>query len=235
MLSLDVNMQKLYGEFLVSTLIGIKPHQCIKGITWFIFGVFTPRLKWSKYYARYALSKYQQPFQALVATTKKNCFNPSASNSHKVPWKPPPSGVFKLNVDATVERTTTTTGLGAIIQDCSGLVVAAFSKKLLGSFDPHEMEALAMFHEDNNRRSRAQWWRFRTMPVSLVPAPQDPQNLGDKEAASRVNMDSEERDETNDEEYEENQEGYDAYDDGSYTELLALRQKEADHEAELAA
>uniref|UniRef100_A0A803P8K5 Uncharacterized protein n=1 Tax=Cannabis sativa TaxID=3483 RepID=A0A803P8K5_CANSA len=48
-------------------------------------------------------------------------------------------------------------------------------------------------------------------------------------------MDSEEPDETNDEEYEENQEGYDAYNDGSYTELLTLRQKAADHEVELAA
>uniref|UniRef100_A0A803PL85 Uncharacterized protein n=1 Tax=Cannabis sativa TaxID=3483 RepID=A0A803PL85_CANSA len=57
---------------------------------------------------------------------------------------------------------------------------------------------------------------------------------GDEEAVSRVNVDAEEQDETNDKEYEENQE-YDAYDDGSYTELLALRQKVADHEAKLAA
>uniref|UniRef100_A0A803QCS5 Reverse transcriptase domain-containing protein n=1 Tax=Cannabis sativa TaxID=3483 RepID=A0A803QCS5_CANSA len=62
---------------------------------------------------RSALSNYEQPFQAPVAAPMQNSSIPSASNSHKVPWKPPPT---------------------------------AFSKKLLGSFDPHEMEALAMFH-----------------------------------------------------------------------------------------
>ncbi|KAM6543602.1 hypothetical protein CsatB_008049 [Cannabis sativa] len=64
---------------------------------------------------------------------------------------------------------------------------------------------------------------------------QDAQNPEGEEVASRVNMGSEERDEANDEEYKENLEGYDTYDEGSYTELLVLRKKAADHEAELAA
>uniref|UniRef100_A0A803P0S1 Uncharacterized protein n=1 Tax=Cannabis sativa TaxID=3483 RepID=A0A803P0S1_CANSA len=75
-----------------------------------------------------------------------------------------------------------------------------------------------------------------TQNHTCQPRPsQDPQSPGDEEAASQVNMDSEERDKTNDEEYEENPEGYDAYDDGNYTKLLALRQNAVDHEAELTA
>uniref|UniRef100_A0A803QHG9 Reverse transcriptase domain-containing protein n=1 Tax=Cannabis sativa TaxID=3483 RepID=A0A803QHG9_CANSA len=35
---------------------------------------------------------------------------------------------------------------GAVICDSTSMVLAAFSKQLIGSFDPHEMEALAMFH-----------------------------------------------------------------------------------------
>ncbi|KAM6580911.1 hypothetical protein CsatA_004685 [Cannabis sativa] len=65
--------------------------------------------------------------------------------------------------------------------------------------------------------------------------PQDAQNLEDEEVASRVNVGFEERDEANDEEYKENFDEYDTYDEGSYTELLVLRQKAADHEAEIAA
>uniref|UniRef100_A0A803PLQ8 Uncharacterized protein n=1 Tax=Cannabis sativa TaxID=3483 RepID=A0A803PLQ8_CANSA len=65
--------------------------------------------------------------------------------------------------------------------------------------------------------------------------PQDPQNPEGEEAVSQVNVGSEERDETNDEEYKENLEGYDTYNEGSYTDLLVLRKKAADHEAESAA
>uniref|UniRef100_A0A803P5H8 Uncharacterized protein n=1 Tax=Cannabis sativa TaxID=3483 RepID=A0A803P5H8_CANSA len=65
--------------------------------------------------------------------------------------------------------------------------------------------------------------------------PPDAQNPKGEEVASRVNVGSEERDEANDEVYKENFEGYDTYYEGSYTKLLVLRQKVADHEVKLAA
>jgi hypothetical protein len=53
--------------------------------------------------------------------------------------------------------------------------------------------------------------------------------------ASRENVGSEEEEGTHDDEYEGNFDEYDAYDEGSYSELVFLRKKAVDHEAEIAA
>uniref|UniRef100_A0A803QG78 Reverse transcriptase domain-containing protein n=1 Tax=Cannabis sativa TaxID=3483 RepID=A0A803QG78_CANSA len=95
---------------------------------------------------RSAQLKYQQSPQISGASTATNSAPHTASCRPNVPWKTPPSCVVKLNIDAAVDRSTKVTGLGAVFRDSMGMVVAAFSKKLLGSFEPHEMEALALFH-----------------------------------------------------------------------------------------
>uniref|UniRef100_A0A803PTW1 Uncharacterized protein n=1 Tax=Cannabis sativa TaxID=3483 RepID=A0A803PTW1_CANSA len=59
--------------------------------------------------------------------------------------------------------------------------------------------------------------------------PEDLVGPDGEEVASRVDV--EEQDKTKDPKYEGNQEEYEEYNDGSYTELIALRQKATDHEA----
>uniref|UniRef100_A0A803NYQ1 CCHC-type domain-containing protein n=1 Tax=Cannabis sativa TaxID=3483 RepID=A0A803NYQ1_CANSA len=62
------------------------------------------------------------------------------------PKKPPRSGSFKLNVDATLNASQHIIGVGAIVRDVAGFVVAALSKPIVGNFASHEMEAKALFH-----------------------------------------------------------------------------------------
>uniref|UniRef100_A0A803QQI6 Reverse transcriptase zinc-binding domain-containing protein n=1 Tax=Cannabis sativa TaxID=3483 RepID=A0A803QQI6_CANSA len=59
-------------------------------------------------------------------------------------WRPPDSNQFKLNVDATVDSSKGVIGVGAVIRDSNGAVVAALSKKIIGNFSSHEMEATAL-------------------------------------------------------------------------------------------
>lgn len=45
----------------------------------------------------------------------------------KVVWKPPPSGIFKLNFDGTVFKFENKSGVGVAIQDCRGHMIASFA------------------------------------------------------------------------------------------------------------
>uniref|UniRef100_A0A803Q3I7 RNase H type-1 domain-containing protein n=1 Tax=Cannabis sativa TaxID=3483 RepID=A0A803Q3I7_CANSA len=64
-------------------------------------------------------------------------------------WQPPPNNCFKLNVDAATNVDQKKLGIGAIIRDHNGSVVAAYSKVVQGSFRSDEMEAKALFHALN--------------------------------------------------------------------------------------
>ncbi|KAM6589363.1 hypothetical protein CsatA_011968 [Cannabis sativa] len=64
-------------------------------------------------------------------------------------WQPPPINCFKLNVDAATNVDQKKLGIGAIIRDHNGFVVAAYSKVVQGSFRSDEMEAKALFHALN--------------------------------------------------------------------------------------
>ena len=58
-------------------------------------------------------------------------------------WKPPDSGVYKINFDGALFLEQRCTGLGVVVRDSAGLVIVALSQKvrLLGSVDV--VEALA--------------------------------------------------------------------------------------------
>ena len=70
---------------------------------------------------------------AQVALEKLNEFHsvlpqplPALPQS-KVVWKPPPSGIFKLNFDGTVFKFENKSGVGVAIQDCRGHMIASFA------------------------------------------------------------------------------------------------------------
>uniref|UniRef100_A0A803NZB5 RNase H type-1 domain-containing protein n=1 Tax=Cannabis sativa TaxID=3483 RepID=A0A803NZB5_CANSA len=62
---------------------------------------------------------------------------------------------------ASVDSSRGVIGVGAILRDSNGVVVAALSKKLIGNFRSHEMEATALFHSLN-------WAIQQQLPLSIV-------------------------------------------------------------------
>nr|XP_023873208.1 uncharacterized protein LOC111985788 [Quercus suber] len=59
-------------------------------------------------------------------------------------WKPPPSGMFKLNVDGAVFADQKAAGVGALIRDEEGKVIGALSKKITAPLKALEIEAKAV-------------------------------------------------------------------------------------------
>uniref|UniRef100_A0A803QC75 Reverse transcriptase domain-containing protein n=1 Tax=Cannabis sativa TaxID=3483 RepID=A0A803QC75_CANSA len=76
-------------------------------------------------------------------------------------WRPPEANSYKLNVDAAIDVHQKVIGIGAIIRDSNGNVVAAYSKQQPGHFSSHEMEAIALFQSLN-------WVIQQQLPISLV-------------------------------------------------------------------
>uniref|UniRef100_A0A803P5C9 RAB6-interacting golgin n=1 Tax=Cannabis sativa TaxID=3483 RepID=A0A803P5C9_CANSA len=77
---------------------------------------------------------------------------PSTTNSvqqQQIPWFPPSPNGFKLNVDVATNFEQKKLGIGAILRDHDGMVVAALSKVVQGSFRSDEMEAKSLFHALN--------------------------------------------------------------------------------------
>ncbi|KAM6592878.1 hypothetical protein CsatA_000581 [Cannabis sativa] len=79
----------------------------------------------------------------------------------QVPWIPPISGSYKLNVDAALNVGSNIIGVGAIVRDAAGNVVAALSKPIVGNFASHEMEAKALFHGLN-------WVLQMQLPIDYI-------------------------------------------------------------------
>ena len=61
-----------------------------------------------------------------------------------VKWSPPPQGLYNVNVDGAVFTTRKQTGIGVIIRNDAGAVVAALSKKMVVPLEALETEAKAM-------------------------------------------------------------------------------------------
>ncbi|XP_065616449.1 uncharacterized protein LOC136061925 [Quercus suber] len=60
-----------------------------------------------------------------------------------VAWAPPPASRYKINVDGAVFKSQRTAGVGVVVRDCQGQVVAAMSKKINAPLGPLEAEAKA--------------------------------------------------------------------------------------------
>ncbi|KAM6563234.1 hypothetical protein CsatB_023232 [Cannabis sativa] len=68
-----------------------------------------------------------------------------AADARTVKWVPPTESNLKMNVDAALDSSRNKIGIGVIIRDSTGRVIAAMSKPVVGNFKSQEMEAKAMF------------------------------------------------------------------------------------------
>ncbi|XP_060972673.1 uncharacterized protein LOC133038522 [Cannabis sativa] len=102
----------------------------------------------SKFYEDFNKAKLQIP---PVAATSSHQSSPStsATDQHVQRWRPPVRNGYKLNVDAATNIEQKKLGIGAILRDQHGTVLAALSKAVQGSFKSDEMEAKALFHAVN--------------------------------------------------------------------------------------
>uniref|UniRef100_A0A803PUT4 RNase H type-1 domain-containing protein n=1 Tax=Cannabis sativa TaxID=3483 RepID=A0A803PUT4_CANSA len=68
---------------------------------------------------------------------------------------------LKLNFDAVVHSSRNKIGVGALVRNARGKVLAAMSKPSAGNFKSHEMEATTMFHSLN-------WVMQLELPISTM-------------------------------------------------------------------
>ena len=59
-------------------------------------------------------------------------------------WVPPPQGWFKVNVDGAIFKETNKAGIGVVVRDSQGWVLAALTEKVDGVQDAEAIEALAI-------------------------------------------------------------------------------------------
>ncbi|TXG69190.1 hypothetical protein EZV62_004125 [Acer yangbiense] len=59
-------------------------------------------------------------------------------------WKPSPSGSYKINTDATLDCRAKVTGIGVVIRDCYGHVMASLCQSFPGLLQPQTVEAVAV-------------------------------------------------------------------------------------------
>ncbi|XP_059450922.1 uncharacterized protein LOC132181699 [Corylus avellana] len=63
-------------------------------------------------------------------------------------WQAPPSGFYKVNWDIAISTGRKCMGIGVIIRDAAGRVLAAQSKSFMAVYDPATGEALAALHAE---------------------------------------------------------------------------------------
>ena len=84
------------------------------------------------------LLQFQEANEATAATA------PVQSESRlQHTWLPPSNQLYKVNVDGAVFKERNESGVGVIIRDVNGLVVAAMCKKFHAPLGPLEVEAKA--------------------------------------------------------------------------------------------
>jgi ribonuclease HI len=76
-----------------------------------------------------------------LAVTTEN--KPQKPQPPQVRWKPPSSNLFKVNFDGAIFRESNTGGLGVVIRDNTGMVIATLSQKVTGNHTAEMIEALA--------------------------------------------------------------------------------------------
>ena len=67
-----------------------------------------------------------------------------AHRSEVVKWRPPQLGMYKVNTDGTVFTKHKSVGIGVVVRDSNGEVIAALCKRRAGQMGALETEALAM-------------------------------------------------------------------------------------------
>ena len=83
-------------------------------------------------------SRYLKEYYAAL-------FRPATDREVKVArWAPPPPGRYKINVDGAVFKAQKAAGIGVLIRDCQGQVIAAMSKKIKAPLGPLETKAKAV-------------------------------------------------------------------------------------------
>ena len=68
---------------------------------------------------------------------------PLALPRPRTKWKPPDVTYFKINFDGAVFRQENKSGIGVVIQDNSGAVIASLAQLIEPAFQPIEIEAIA--------------------------------------------------------------------------------------------
>uniref|UniRef100_A0A803QEE6 RNase H type-1 domain-containing protein n=1 Tax=Cannabis sativa TaxID=3483 RepID=A0A803QEE6_CANSA len=100
-------------------------------------------------------------------TTKGKYHNAASNNpipaqvAANAPWKPPTGTNLKLNVDAALDANRNIIGVGVVVRNSAGRVLAALAKLIIGNFASHEMEANVMFHSLN-------WVIQLQLPIGIV-------------------------------------------------------------------
>ncbi|XP_075669676.1 uncharacterized protein LOC142639367 [Castanea sativa] len=77
-------------------------------------------------------------------SAKEKLIRPRIESQNRAAWKPPPPGSFKVNVDGAIFPKSKQSGVGVIVRDEEGNVIAAMSRKLRLPLDALETEAKAL-------------------------------------------------------------------------------------------
>ncbi|KAM6566407.1 hypothetical protein CsatA_025535 [Cannabis sativa] len=83
---------------------------------------------------------FEEHIKAWNQRSFTNC-SPCNSASN---WSNPPYGQLKLNVDAAIDESSRTIGIGAILRNSNGDIVACFSKPMFGNFSVLQAECMAI-------------------------------------------------------------------------------------------
>ncbi|KAL5802996.1 hypothetical protein ACOSQ4_031301 [Xanthoceras sorbifolium] len=110
-----------------------------------VYGLLgTPSCIWERNFASRIFfswaSSFLDEFGAVVEPAKF----PSVVRHKDVKWKPPNAGMFKINTDAGVDVSKGHIGIGVVIRDHRGFVVALCAQGLDSLFSPSIAEALAI-------------------------------------------------------------------------------------------
>ncbi|KAK2656458.1 hypothetical protein Ddye_009510 [Dipteronia dyeriana] len=65
-------------------------------------------------------------------------------NPKLVVWKPPPSDFYKINTDVAIDVAGQMIGIGIVIRDVTGFVMASSSQRIIATFTPQVAEAMVI-------------------------------------------------------------------------------------------
>lgn len=92
---------------------------------------------------RLALSQIET-FQSTSCTSSPALAFPSGMSRQNLKWQPPKALFIKTNWDAAIASLSIYFGLGGIVRNLDGDILAAFCSNLLGPLKPKIAEAMAL-------------------------------------------------------------------------------------------